>query len=111
MRTQASKEGYLLIDHRASPGNADVPEGQVFESAVLTCSHCQTAVVLRPDRSRERHYCMGCDHYICDVCAEIRKNTGVCRTMRQVMAEVFERNLRAPQPTPAGPLILLTDQT
>lgn len=72
-----SLEGYLLIDHRASPGvqgHADpatsdlqfVPGGGLFESATITCSHCQRVVVLNPQRTRERGYCAKCDHYICD---------------------------------------------
>ncbi len=65
-------EGYLLIDHSNSPGvpnggdAAHVGAGQKFESATVTCSHCHYVVVLNPDRSRARHYCSKCDHYVCD---------------------------------------------
>jgi hypothetical protein len=65
-------EGYLLIDHSVSPGmtpGADptlVGPGRVFESATITCSHCRAVIVLNPDRSRPRHYCAKCDHYVCD---------------------------------------------
>lgn len=107
--SQKSKEGYLLIDHRASPGTDQVPEGQTFESATVTCSHCHQGIVLNPNRSRERHYCMGCDHYICDVCAEIRKNTGLCRTMRQVMDEVHTQAVKAQGFSSVAPSIILTD--
>lgn len=96
-------EGYLLIDHRASPGVSKelieksgkecpvVGEGEVYESSTITCSHCHAGVILRPDRTRERHYCTGCDHYICDVCAEIRKNDFECRSLRAFMEEVQEQ--------------------
>lgn len=76
------REGYLLIDHRASPGipaetarkvGLDpelVAEGRMLESGTLTCSHCKCVVVPNPFRRRERAQCAKCDyHYICDICA------------------------------------------
>lgn len=75
-----------MIDHRASPGissevsiaaglPADAGRG-VFESATVTCRHCQRIVILNPDRSRPREYCLGCNHYICDSCAAIAVKAG-----------------------------------
>lgn len=76
--SKRSHEGYLLIDHRHSPGltPGEVPDmgldapivgaGQLYESATITCSHCQVTVVLNPLRTRERGYCTKCDHYVCD---------------------------------------------
>lgn len=71
--------GYFVVDHRESPGVslADFPlgvppgtvlvgKGQMFEADVLTCSHCQRAVLLNPARERPRGYCAKCNHYICD---------------------------------------------
>lgn len=57
--SKRSNEGYLLVDNRLSGGT-------LFESATITCKHCQQIVVLNPDRTRPRGYCRGCDHYICD---------------------------------------------
>ena len=68
-------EGYLLIDHSASPGTRGVPEGKCFESPTVTCSHCQTIVVLNALRTRSRGYCSKCDAYICDGCTAL----GECR--------------------------------
>lgn len=80
MRTQKSREGYVMIDHRASPGlPADVAraqgldpglvgEGKLFECASLTCKHCKCSVVKNPLRTRARPHCYECDHYICDLC-------------------------------------------
>jgi hypothetical protein len=59
-------EGYLIVDHRASPGNALAGEGQVYETPTVTCSHCGSVVILSPTRTRPRHYCFKCDHYVCD---------------------------------------------
>jgi len=80
-RSQGSREGYLLIDHQASPGlPEDVAratgldpkfcgEGKMFEAATLTCSHCKVVVVKNPLRTRERANCAKCGwHYICDFC-------------------------------------------
>lgn len=75
-------EGYLLVDHRASPGLSEeqarragydpalVKEGKVFEAATKQCKHCGCCVVLSPTRQRPRNYCMKCSGgYICDLCA------------------------------------------
>lgn len=76
------REGYLMIDHRASPGIPEdvaaklgldpkfAGEGKLLEAATLTCSHCKVAVVKNPLRTRERENCPKCgNHYICDFCA------------------------------------------
>src|SRR6202142_218659 len=78
MLTKRSLEGYMLMDNSQSPGVPDsvmvrdgLPRGSgfiKFESATITCSHCETVVILNPDRSRPKGYCKGCDHYLCDNC-------------------------------------------
>ncbi len=80
MFSQKSREGYILIDHRASPGFTEaqaialnlpydqVKEGAMFETASLTCAHCKNAVLKNPLRTRERAHCHKCNHYICDNC-------------------------------------------
>lgn len=78
----AQREGYLLLDHQASPGlpvevaeriGLDpnlVREGKIYEAATKTCAHCKGTVVLEPRRTRERASCMKCGgKYICDYCA------------------------------------------
>lgn len=78
----AKREGYLLVDHSASPGLSEMEalragydpalckEGKTYESATLTCSHCAVVVVKNPLRIRERTFCAKCGHhYICDICA------------------------------------------
>jgi hypothetical protein len=73
-------EGWLMIDHRASPGippdvavklgflPEEVEEGALFEGATITCKHCATAYTKNPRRIRPRGYCKACDHYVCDEC-------------------------------------------
>lgn len=81
MRTQASREGYLLVDHSASPGLPEEvarasgydpalsKEGKRFEAATMTCAHCKSSVVKNPLRTRARASCTKCGcHYICDLC-------------------------------------------
>lgn len=71
------------------PDVIPVRPGSVFESATVTCSHCQRQVVLNPDRTRERGYCPKCDHYVCDACEAIRVAAGgECKTFKQIMDEV-----------------------
>lgn len=78
MRSKRAHEGYLLIDNRHAPGVSAEEAARagkevagagargVFESATVTCAHCQRVVVLNPQRTRERGYCRRCDHYVCD---------------------------------------------
>jgi hypothetical protein len=80
MFSQKSREGYILLDHRASPGFTEeqartlnlpyeqTKEGAMFEAASLTCAHCKCAVIKNPLRTRERAHCFKCNHYICDLC-------------------------------------------
>lgn len=77
---KTSHDGYLMVDHRASPGipeaqairmgldPAGVREGKVYETATLGCPHCGAHVVLNPLRTRERGHCFSCNRYVCDVC-------------------------------------------
>jgi hypothetical protein len=99
---ERSREGYLLVDHRASPGftpqqvrdagiDADprlLGEGKTFEAPTVTCSHCMTSFVINPDRKRERTRCYQCFHYICDNCAVAYKVDGICRSGKRLADEV-----------------------
>jgi hypothetical protein len=76
-----STEGYLLIDHSASPGlpagfytklgvrGLEVGEGCKFEAPTLTCAHCNAITIINPARTRARGYCRNCDAYVCDGCS------------------------------------------
>lgn len=73
-------EGWLFLDHSASPGipaevarkiGLDpklVAEGKKAEMATLSCAHCPGTWLPRFERKRERYHCRICDHYICDTC-------------------------------------------
>lgn len=99
MASKRRHEGYLLIDNRFGPGvseefirasGRDVPivrEGKQYECATVTCSHCHTVVILRPDRSRARGYCRRCDHYVCDNPACNQE----CRPLHAVIEELREK--------------------
>lgn len=97
MSSKRSHEGYLLIDHRFSPGVSDdvvkqagLPIGAgrgLYESATYTCSHCQAIVVLNHLRTRDRGYCRKCDHYVCDICATALAQTGICKPFREIVYE------------------------
>lgn len=70
MKSLRSQEGYILIDHRSSPGTPSVPGGATYESATFTCSHCHRVVIVNPLRNRPHDYCAKCNHYLCggEVC-------------------------------------------
>lgn len=102
MSSKRSKEGYLMIDHRAT--HMPVPEDLLrqsglpreagiglFETATYTCSHCQYVVIMNPNRTRERAYCRGCDSYICDPCGAKRAADFSCKTYKQVVDEVMQK--------------------
>ena len=100
-------EGYLLIDHRASPGvtasiqrfGKAVPvvgEGQVLEAATITCAHCHVQMIVNPARTRARGYCPKCDHYVCDGCEAARvASGGACRLLRKVLDQLQEQAAKA----------------
>jgi hypothetical protein len=100
MSSKFSKEGYLSIDHRDSPGlpdeavhRAGLPPGAgrgVFECPTYTCTHCCTVVILNPVRRRDRAYCAKCDRYICDACGAAMAASGVCKPFAQIVEEVQE---------------------
>jgi hypothetical protein len=104
MKSKRRHEGYLLIDHRNSPGiteevahRAGLPTGAgrgVFETPTITCSHCQKVLVINPLRTRDREYCGKCDHYVCDQCGLVLKLGGECRTMSEIMDDVQEKAVK-----------------
>jgi hypothetical protein len=109
MTSLRSHEGYFLLDHRqtqAVPDEIVVPMGLppgagrgLFEAPTYTCSHCQTVVVMNPNRQRERAYCRGCDHRICDNCGAARAAGAPCKTMKQVIDEILADAERQAEPT------------
>lgn len=114
MQSLKRHEGYLLIDHRFSPGIPDdlarkagydpgfTGEGKMFEAATNTCAHCHGIVVLNPDRTRGRAYCSKCDKYICDACNVISlQPTYVHMPMVKLSDAILEMGIRGiPVDTP-----------
>jgi hypothetical protein len=106
MRTKRSNEAYVLIDHRNSPGISEefvhanrldapaVGRGQVFESAIAVCHSCGGDIILNPNRTREREWCMEHDAYLCDACALRRKMTGECVPLRKKLVDLFNEIAR-----------------
>lgn len=81
MSSLSRHEGWIEIDHSASPGipynvalsmgynhnqAQHLAECKVMRAASLSCKHCGGAWVKNPMRIRPRGYCKHCDHYICD---------------------------------------------
>lgn len=106
MNSLRSQEGYLLVDHRYSPGipdetaiKAGIPAGAagadtVFEAATFTCADCEKVVIINRKRTRPRGYCPKCNHYLCDECEAIRfASGGECRNLKNYAEEL--RNQRA----------------
>jgi len=103
MKSLKRHEGWLMIDHRAGAGlpehiarlsgydPKECGEGQVFESATITCIHCGNVYVKNKLRTRARGYCKHCDHYICDSCDALRSLPNyIHKTFRQIVEESIE---------------------
>ncbi len=124
MVSKRSREAYLMIDHRNSPGispeflrannldarerlipgvahakdhlranNLDAPAvgaGVTFESAVAVCHSCGGDVILNPDRSRPRAWCMKHDAYLCDPCEALRSSGQDCVPYEQKLTELWD---------------------
>ena len=103
MASKRAREGVILIDHRNSPGisaeflhanridSPAVGAGQTFESAMDLCHGCGTQIILNPDRSRPREWCMVHDAYLCDGCGLTRKLTGSCVPLKERMNRIYKR--------------------
>jgi len=111
-RSLSHGAGYLVVDHRDSPGisPADVahvpgaipvPGGELLERDAIVCAHCQKIVVLEPGRVRARAHCPKCDAYICDACEAARVAAGgACVPFKAVLdhaAEIAEKHSGDPE--------------
>jgi|SRR6516164_7582938 hypothetical protein len=120
MTSERRHEGYIIIDHSASPGLPEdvaraagidpkfAGEGKVFETASLTCSHCRCVVLKNPLRQRERHICMKCGgHYICDLChAKTIEPDYVHQDYFKRIDTLTERFLRGIEVSPPSPALI-----
>lgn len=95
--------GYLEIDQRNVEASLPPGTARHVEYDTYTCSHCQTVVILNPDRKRDRYKCRGCQHHICDNCAAARIAGAPCKTFWQQADEVLEQAVRQPA---SGSIIL-----
>lgn len=99
-RSKRSLEGEIFIDHSSSPGLTleqvghfdapAVPKGEIYESAIVICGHCQAVIVLNPQRTRDRGWCAKGDHYMCDDCTEVMHRTLECRSFERLKDTVLE---------------------
>jgi len=87
--SKKTREGYLLLDHTASPGVPGL--APKVEVATIRCSHCERQVIRNPARERERHWCPGCNKYVCDGCEVLRRIHG-CRPFDQVIEKVMTKH-------------------
>lgn len=95
-----------MLDHRGTQGLDDetirrmgLPHRAgvgLFEAPTVTCNHCKTVVVLNPLRNRDRAYCRGCDHYLCDPCGAARAANGnECRSFDHICEEIQQAAVRS----------------
>ena len=101
--SKRSQEGYISVDHRASPGipgdkaiamgfkPEQVGEGTLFEAPTLICAHCGSVVIVNPARTRAREHCINCDQYICDGCGLERKQSGYIHKSHKEKLEILSK--------------------
>lgn len=113
MSTKRNHEGYLLLDHRNSPGAPEemtaktgLPTPQsgknLFEAPTYTCSHCCRIVIINPLRTRPHEYCAKCDHYICHLCSAALAASGECKPFKQLLDETQDKIIAAQAPSYTG---------
>jgi hypothetical protein len=91
-------DGYLMIDHRLSPGlkceevgTDKLGAGKLFEAATDTCHRCQKIQVINPKRLRERPYCRRHDRNLCDDCAaELKVSGRECESFMERVEKLHE---------------------
>jgi predicted RNA-binding Zn-ribbon protein involved in translation (DUF1610 family) len=86
--SRRSHEGYLMVDHRASPGLPGKPKFE--EKTTYGCPHCGNHVIINRLRTRERAYCARCDDTICDLCAEARLNPDYVHRSIKELADMIQ---------------------
>ena len=105
MNSLKRHEGWLLVDHRDSPG-VDLPSGMgqgLVEAPTYTCSHCCKVVIINPLRTRAREWCAKCDRVICDECSKVMAATGQHECFEAFADEYLKAASKdAPLPTPLG---------
>jgi hypothetical protein len=111
-------DGYLSIDHRASPGLPvplaermglplqQVREGGLMECATMTCAHCSTVVIPNPERTRERGYCASCDRYVCDHCKAASLQAGYVHYSWQQILDMVKSGRFAISGSPSAPILV-----
>jgi hypothetical protein len=113
MQSKRDLEGYLKIDHRDSPGlaapdlvraglpgNMPIGAGKMLEAPTYTCPHCQTVVVINPNRQRERAWCRQCDHYVCDGCGAAMQASGYVHVPFKKVIDDFLNAAAKDKPAP-----------
>ena len=114
---QSSKDGVMLIDHRASPGMPKelceqtgilgLGEGKMVELATKTCAHCKTVVVINPWRERDRAFCGKCFGYVCDQCSVAMRQPDYYHMQFEELADlVMTGKVRIIGGTPSSPILL-----
>jgi hypothetical protein len=116
-------EGYLMVDHRASPGITEefartngfegpiASEGKMVESATLTCVHCGTGFVKNPERFRPRAHCKKCDRYVCDQCDHARQQPGYVHRSIFEIADLVHSGRYTLAGTPTAPVLVPTSRS
>lgn len=118
MSSKKEADGYLLVDHRNSPGlpnehtrrlglpDGCMGEGTVYEGRTHGCPHCGAPSLIT---RVERNWCRSCDLYICDYCEKARHLPGYEHfTMREV-AEKFMTGKYHIMGTAHGPRLIPLD--
>ncbi len=124
MKTLTSGGGYLIIDHKESPGLTPedvakspgaiaVGAGQFFETDTKICSHCSRQVIIEiRTKGAQPAVCPKCHAFICKRCDKLRMKTHECIPMLKRIEEavnISQKFVGQPDHPDARPDIVLTD--
>jgi hypothetical protein len=98
--SKKAHEGYVMVDHRASPGippglamslgykPETVAEGRFFEATTYGCPHCGSCYMKNPWRNRPREHCFKCNMDICDACHAVMQRPDYVHMLFRDLAEM-----------------------
>lgn len=104
--------GLIIHDEQYEGPDQPFKVGRV-EIPTMGCGHCQTIVILNPERRRDRGWCWNCDRYLCDACQAIKNSVGCIPAAQRIDLAIANplRDISVGQMQPGRDLKQLVEDT
>ena len=111
MTSKRDHAGWLMLDHRDSPGFSEAEMRKanprlkptagkgLYETNVVHCRHCQKGLIVHPLLMADLPYCHLCDAYICESCKVTMAASGQHMPFDKLADLIQERTLKGLPPT------------